>query len=338
MKRIFVFSALILCMLFATSGAWAVRGIPGNLIHKGVSGHDVTGYGAKGDGSTDDRTAINNAATAAAGGRLIFPAGTYKLSSNLSLDEDVQFHKGASLSVDGGVTITLTGAITAGHYQIFSGAGSVIISAATNEISPEWFGGSSVTTITDGDATPSVAQGRLFKTANTGPTTITDFDNGIAGQVIRIVINDGNTIFDFTTSGLKGNGGVDFTAVAGDSVIAVYDGTDWYCAASQSVTDAVILEKDLVTTSPLTGGENNILVGSDSDVTLAVTVLKDIVAGTGLTGGEDDVLPGADADITLNIDTTWASTFPTLDTGQGANELYDMDQNVLTTSTPAFAA
>ncbi|MBI2607293.1 MAG: hypothetical protein HYW51_00470, partial [Candidatus Doudnabacteria bacterium] len=32
-----------------------------------------------------------------------------------------------------------------------------------------------------------------------------------------------------------------------------------------------------------------------------------------------------------------ATTVTTLDTGQGANELYDMDQNVLTTSTPQFA-
>ena len=34
---------------------------------------------------------------------------------------------------------------------------------------------------------------------------------------------------------------------------------------------------------------------------------------------------------------TGAATAATLDTGQGANELYDMDQNVLTTSAPTFA-
>ncbi len=37
----------------------------------------------------------------------------------------------------------------------------------------------------------------------------------------------------------------------------------------------------------------------------------------------------------LNTDS--AVTFATVDTGQGANELYDMDQNVLTTSSPTFA-
>ena len=37
-----------------------------------------------------------------------------------------------------------------------------------------------------------------------------------------------------------------------------------------------------------------------------------------------------------DVETTDAVTFATVDTGQGANELYDMDQNVLTTSSPTF--
>jgi hypothetical protein len=37
-----------------------------------------------------------------------------------------------------------------------------------------------------------------------------------------------------------------------------------------------------------------------------------------------------------HLTTTSAPTFATVNTGQGANELYDMDQNVLTTSTPSF--
>jgi len=39
----------------------------------------------------------------------------------------------------------------------------------------------------------------------------------------------------------------------------------------------------------------------------------------------------------LTIQSTKALTAPTVDTGQGANELYDMDQNVLQTSSPTFA-
>ena len=42
-------------------------------------------------------------------------------------------------------------------------------------------------------------------------------------------------------------------------------------------------------------------------------------------------------DMNQNVLTTSAVTFTTVDTGQGANELYDMNQNVLTTSSPTFA-
>ncbi|MCR4307117.1 MAG: hypothetical protein NUV80_00995 [Candidatus Berkelbacteria bacterium] len=45
---------------------------------------------------------------------------------------------------------------------------------------------------------------------------------------------------------------------------------------------------------------------------------------------------GATARTSLGLGSSDAVTFGTLDTGQGANELYDMDQDVLTTTTPTF--
>ncbi|MCK5603893.1 hypothetical protein KAR91_18545 [Candidatus Pacearchaeota archaeon] len=42
-------------------------------------------------------------------------------------------------------------------------------------------------------------------------------------------------------------------------------------------------------------------------------------------------------DMDQNVQTTDPVVHTTLDTGQGANELYDMDQNVLTTSSPTWA-
>jgi len=63
--------------------------------------------------------------------------------------------------------------------------------------------------------------------------------------------------------------------------------------------------KDIVTTSPLTGGENDALPGADADLTLAVTVAKDIVATSPVTvnGGAslDNVIIGTDADITIAV-------------------------------------
>ena len=142
MKRI-SFLVLILCMLFATSGAWAVRGIPGNLIHKGVSGHDVTGYGAKGDGATNDSAAFTAAIAAAAGNRVIVPAGTYRLSGNVTVPAGVEvvFQQGGLLSIDTGITFTINGSLDAGLYQIFSGAGSVSLAAGSSErVLPQWWG------------------------------------------------------------------------------------------------------------------------------------------------------------------------------------------------------
>ena len=82
-------------------------------------------------------------------------------------------------------------------------------------------------TFSDGDATPSAVGYETFKTANTGATTITDFDDGVTGQRITVIVGDANTTFDFTSSGLKGNGGVDLTPAAGDVLEFIYDGTDW---------------------------------------------------------------------------------------------------------------
>jgi len=81
------------------------------------------------------------------------------------------------------------------------------------------------------DATPSVAVGgkrQSFKTQSVNPTTITAFDDGVAGQEITILFVDSNTTIDFTGTNLNGNGGADFVGAIGDVMTGVFDGTDWY--------------------------------------------------------------------------------------------------------------
>jgi len=90
-------------------------------------------------------------------------------------------------------------------------------------------------TFADGDLTPDVSAGRNFVTANTGATLISDFDGGVDGQVILVKIGDANTDIDFTSSGLVGNVGVDWTtAIANDHMTCTYDGTNWLCAISDN--------------------------------------------------------------------------------------------------------
>jgi hypothetical protein len=94
-----------------------------------------------------------------------------------------------------------------------------------------------VESFADGDLTPSVLSGVLFQTANTSdPTLISDFDDGVQGQIIFVIFNDGATDIDCTASGIKCNVGVDITGAAdGDHMECIYDGTDWYCDYSDNI-------------------------------------------------------------------------------------------------------
>jgi len=80
-------------------------------------------------------------------------------------------------------------------------------------------------TFSDGDATPSVATGNLWKHHASGQT-ITMFDDGIAGQTIH-VISTAAIVYDVTGTNLKG-GSADITTASGDITSWFFDGTNWY--------------------------------------------------------------------------------------------------------------
>lgn len=96
-------------------------------------------------------------------------------------------------------------------------------------------------TFADSDATPSVSyQGAwpatpIFRTANTGATTITDLDDGEEGQEVVVLFGDGNTTVDFTGTNLNGNAGADWSPAQGDHMRCfTVDGTNWYCEISDN--------------------------------------------------------------------------------------------------------
>ena len=87
---------------------------------------------------------------------------------------------------------------------------------------------SKITTFTARDTTPSVVSGTLFKTANDRGTIITNFDDGVEGQRITILINDANTDFTHDTRAMYLNGGTNWTScTTGDSIEFVYNGSEW---------------------------------------------------------------------------------------------------------------
>ena len=84
----------------------------------------------------------------------------------------------------------------------------------------------------DGDDTPSVKTGNIFKTKNSKSLKITSFDDGVEGQVINIIFGDGNTLLVHGGTQKKGfislSGGKDWTGAATDTIQLIFDGTYWY--------------------------------------------------------------------------------------------------------------
>jgi cyclophilin family peptidyl-prolyl cis-trans isomerase len=75
------------------------------------------------------------------------------------------------------------------------------------------------------DATPSVNGGDFFLTG--GTTTITDFDDGVLGQVITIIAEHAITITDGTNIFL--NGSANFTMAATDTLTLICKADNkWY--------------------------------------------------------------------------------------------------------------
>tara|TARA_R110000765_G_scaffold423094_1_gene531491 strand:+ start:396 stop:1487 length:1092 start_codon:yes stop_codon:yes gene_type:complete len=84
---------------------------------------------------------------------------------------------------------------------------------------------STFVTFADGDATPLVSTGNIFK-HHASTQTITMFDGGICGQIITVISTAAIT-YDVTSTNLKG-GSTDLVTANGESTVWVFDGTNWY--------------------------------------------------------------------------------------------------------------
>lgn len=108
-------------------------------------GTSVGDFGAVGNGTTDDRAAI---VSTMATGSTFFPAGTYRIASNVTIPGPVYFAPGAVLKPSSGVVVTFSGEIIAGRTKIFDtslGGSFATVSANTTgtpitKSYPEWWG------------------------------------------------------------------------------------------------------------------------------------------------------------------------------------------------------
>lgn len=130
---------------FVQSGAGATAR---TFLDKAREHVSVKDFGARCDGTTNDSAPIAAAVTASAGRVLHFPvcASAYRISSTLTVTGAVAFDSGAIISPDADITATLNGEINApSRSQIFSGAGSVVVSRTANpKLYEAWFSGKDI--------------------------------------------------------------------------------------------------------------------------------------------------------------------------------------------------
>lgn len=101
-----------------------------------------------GDPATGYDTFTNAVATLNADGgswTLVVPRGTHNVSANFTVNNNIHLaiQKGATIVIADNKTLTISGSLDAGLYQIFSctGTGKVVFgSGAVKEIHPEWWG------------------------------------------------------------------------------------------------------------------------------------------------------------------------------------------------------
>lgn len=172
-------------------------------------------------------------------------AGTYLIATTCTINAQLVFAKGAKLSVNSGVTVTVNGYVNAGLYEIFAGAGTVKLNG-NNKIYPEWFGAKMDLTTDDRNAIQkaidSITRGEIVLQAgkynyyqNTVPTkgyyvgsTITiDYtksDIAIVGVNKAVIYSNATIVFNVV--GSTNNGAKNFIGnMKFENVIIFYRGT-----------------------------------------------------------------------------------------------------------------
>lgn len=155
----------------------------------------------------------------------------FKTQGTTAITNFLNGYNGQVITVFAESSITIThGASTIilwneSNFAMLSGDTITLAYDSTNwrELSRTPPGIDAIITLQSGSATPSVLGGTVFKTA--GTTAISDFTNGIAGQVIVVLAETSITLTD--SADLILNGGTDFGMVSEDAIILVYDGTNW---------------------------------------------------------------------------------------------------------------
>lgn len=158
---------------------------------------------------------------------LVLRPGTWTVTDDLTIPATMVLRcpKGVSLSVSSGKTLTISGKVDAGPYQIFTGAGTTTMNTARDTM-PEWWGSTQVRAIT---ALCTLNSYDKVITAD-GTFTISLISAATLGQGARYqIINIGSgsiTIDPASSETINGNATVVQNSQY-DYLEIVSDGTNW---------------------------------------------------------------------------------------------------------------
>lgn len=110
-----------------------------------------------------------------------------------------------------------------------------------------------LTAIANADTSPSVSGALALKTANTGATTITFFDNGYEGQIVVVVAGDADTTIQHDTGLIQLTSQANVKLLDGEAMLFVLEGDVWHevggykRTSMKTITDAAyaILSTDV---------------------------------------------------------------------------------------------
>jgi len=261
----------------------------------------------------------------------------------IGTDANGVVQSGTCTGAGGDGSISTSTAVTAGYFPKWDTASTV---SGTSTIFSD-SGNIGINTISPSTSLHVIGTGRFSNnlTLDSGliisGDTINDF-NGTGLTVSGNTLNvSGLTTSEFATTSIsQWNNDAGYTTSSHAAVTLA--GEDYLSLATQEITAIAINPDNLAsadfgdftcngTTCTLDATYLTAAVESANSITGAVTF-----AGT----ANRITVSSSSQTITFtapqDLHTSSAFTVATLDTGQGANELYDMDQNVLTTSDPTF--
>ena len=182
-------------------------------------------FGASNDGVTEARPGIVLADT---NGPFTLGAGTYLVSTNLTIANKVTFNTGSKFSIAAGVTITFSGLIEAGEEQIFSGLGTVVLadSRTRTRVIVDWWG-------TTADYAPNVNGGTDDSGAFTSAIASL---NSLSGEVFALK----ETYFLGTTPITLQASDQLVTAFSGNRTYLGYNGTGGTVVSAPGSTGTVL--------------------------------------------------------------------------------------------------